>query len=261
MSGREPSIVLLLAQERSGTHFLRSILTRTRRIVAPGEVCNASADISRPSKISFFEFRRSYLTGGTNSPFPTAETQRRFIDEYFTYVISKYIGHDYIMLDIKYSHVHNFNSFWWDFSARPFLLRYARKRQVKIIHLVRENIFQTALSCLYAAESGVWRASSPDQLKRITITVAPELLRRRIDQIGRSIALFDDWLLGCDCMRITYEALSGSSPEAPLKELSAFLGFGEVIPFKPGFVKTTPPYDDCIANWGEIQALGAPYCG
>jgi LPS sulfotransferase NodH len=258
MTAPDTSIVLLLAHDRSGTHLLRSILNRTGRIAAPSEVCNASMAPSH-QKLSFFEFRRAHLTNGANSPYPTAQTQGHVIREYFDFIKSVYPDKDIVVLDVKYFHVHNFNLFWWDFSTAPFLLRYAKRYRIRIIHLVRKNVFQTAMSCLYTKQSGVWRASRPEQLNKITITVDCESLRRRISQIGNAISLFDKWLLGCDRIRITYEALAGPSPQATLESLSAFLDLDSVIPFKPRVVKTTPPYEHCIANWGEVKELAAAF--
>jgi hypothetical protein len=259
MNARQASIVLLLAQQRSGTHLLRSILGRNRRIAAPAEICNATADLEHENELSFFKFRHAHLIDGMNSPYPTFENQEYLVKGYLQHIASHYSDHDYVICDIKYSHVHNFNVFSWDFSSRPFLLQYAWKHGIKVVHLVRENIFQTAISDFYARQSGVWRANNQEQLKNINVTVDGKWLRRRMTHIGRTISLFDGWLLGCNSIRITYEALSGSLPEAPLALISAFLGLDEVIPFRPGFVKITPPYEDCIVNWNEIKQLGAAY--
>jgi hypothetical protein len=263
MTAPEASIALLLAQQRSGTHLLRSILGRTRRIAALSEICNATAAVADENERSFFKFRRTHLLDSRNSPYPTSENQQNVINQYFKYLLSLYPNHDFVLCDVKYSHVHNFNMFNWDLSEPPFLLRYARKNQIKILHLVRENIFQTALSSLYAAQSGVWRASRPDQVKRISITVDREVLGRRINEISKAVVSFDDWLRGCVNLRITYEDLCGLTPEVPLRKISRFFGLDQVIPFpfKPGFVKTTPPYEECIVNWSEIADLGAGFGG
>jgi hypothetical protein len=259
MKARQASIVLLLAQERSGTHLLRSILGAMPRIAAPGETCNAAADVAGENKLSFFEFRRAHLAEGGNSPYPTFHNQEYLVSKFFEYIADQHPDRDFVIADVKYAHVHNFNSFWWNFSDRPFLLQYAREHRMKIIHLVRENIFQTAISRLYAAQSGVWRASSVAELKSITITVEAESLKRQMNKIRKAISLFDDWLLGSDSVRITYEALSGPAPEVPLRAISVLFGLVEAIPFSPGFVKTTPPYEECIANWSEIRELAAAY--
>lgn len=254
---KKASIVLLLAQERSGTHMLRSILGRLGRIAAPGETCNAAADASGKNELSFFDFRRSYLTDRKNSPYPTYQHQTLLIKEYFQYILKRIANHEFVILDIKYSHVHNFNAGWWDFSSRPTLLAFAKDHSIEIIHLVRENVFQTAISDFYATQSGVWRAVTPQELKKVSITVDSHLLRRQMRHIERTIALFDEWLIGCKHLRITYEALCGPAPAEPLQKISEFLRLEEVIPFKPEFLKTTPPYEECIVNWDEIKNLAA----
>src|SRR5271170_7299036 len=115
MTAADTPIVLLLAHQRSGTHLLRSILDGTRRIATPGEACNARAGASHANWLSFFEFRRVHLADSANSPYPTAQNQERFVKEYFNFITTRYPDKDAVVLDVKYSHVHNFNAFWWDF--------------------------------------------------------------------------------------------------------------------------------------------------
>lgn len=247
-------ICLLFAAERSGTHLLRSILGKAPGVLAPGEVANVRALSSRTEETSFLKFRKERWLSAPENFFATSEMQGALLDNYFDHIRNTYAAQKYVVLDVKYSHVHNFNAGWWDPSSRPFLIEYARERRIKAIHLVRTKVYRTAISQLYTQESGVWRAESEAAVKTVQTEIARARLERRARAIAHSIFLFERWLSQCDQMKIIYEVLSASRAPA-LAALKDFLGLEEDFQAEPKFVRTTPPYDQSITNYKEIADL------
>jgi LPS sulfotransferase NodH len=249
------SCVLLVAAERSGTHLLRSLLENTGVISAPAEICNASANTSKPYPLSFFAFRHRLVTTDPSLLEPTDEHQRLIIEKYIAFLHEKFPSSSIVVCDIKYAHVHNFNSFWWDFSIRPFLLGYAREKRLRIIHLVRRKVYQTAISTAYAKQSGVWRATQPDQLSSIKISVDLRELERRVGDLRKTFRLFKGWLMGCNVAEIHYEDLVGEDQNKYLQVLADFLGLDREIRYQPQFIKTIRSHQDSISNFDEIERL------
>lgn len=245
---------ILLASERSGTHMLRSMLSKTKGISSPGEVCNVASDSIRTSDTSFLKYREQACSTNHDFFYATAAVQTRLLDEYFAHVRMQFPKKKLVILDIKYAHVHNFNSFWWDIISRPFLIDYAVQRRIKLIHLVREKSYQTAISGIYAQQSGVWRTQDKAEIRSTKITINRDSLENRVRRLVEGIRLFDQWLIGTNCVRITYEELTEVASTS-LTRLSEFLEIDEKICEEPGFVKTTPPYEEVIENFGEISHL------
>ncbi|HEX3429328.1 MAG TPA: sulfotransferase [Rhizomicrobium sp.] len=247
-------VCLLLAVERSGTHLLRSLLGNVRAVVAPGEVCNATIPHNRTANSSFFRYREQACLADHELFFPTEPVHRRLLDGYLDFLRSSYAGKKLIVLDVKYAHVHNFNFFWWDPLEKPYLVQYAKRNGLKVLHLVRRKVYRTAISGFYANESGVWRAKSEHETKLIRIAVDRERLEKKARAIARSIARFEDWLSDCPHLEIAYEELT-ENRDASLASLQSYLGLKHPIADAPGFVKTTPPLEETIENFGEIESL------
>ncbi|HEY3776702.1 MAG TPA: sulfotransferase [Rhizomicrobium sp.] len=247
-------ICLLLAAERSGTHLLRSLLANIPGVVAPAEVCNVSAAGARRARAGFHRFRRLLCEENPDFYFPTEPAQSEMLDRYFTFLRAEFPRSTMIVVDVKYSHVHNFNFYWWDLSERPYLLEFARKRHIKIIHLVRRKAYRTAISTIYASHSGVWRARAQEDLKDLRITVDLRKLERKAVRLARAIGQFEYWLGACPAFQITYEELTGQS-EAELGKLQNFLELPARIENRPGFIRTTPSLETSIENFEEIAPL------
>jgi LPS sulfotransferase NodH len=249
-----PEICLLLAAERSGTHLLRSLLANVRGVAAPGEICNATVVQNRTAKSSFFRYRQQACLEDHEFFFATEPVQRKLLDGFTGHLRSAYAGRTLLVLDVKYTHVHNFNFFWWDPLDCPYLLQYAKRSRLKIVHLIRREVYRTAISGFYANETGVWRARSEQETRQIRIVVDPDKLQKKAGLVARTIGRFDDWLSRIPHLQVDYEDLL-ENREAVLRSLQSYLGLKHEIADQPGFVKTTPPLEDSIENFSEIEPL------
>lgn len=249
-----PEICLLLAAERSGTHLLRSLLGNVRGVAAPGEICNATVAQNRTGRSSFFRYRQKACGEDPEFFFATEPVQRKLLDGFIAHLRSSYEGKSLLVLDVKYAHVHNFNSFWWDPLDSPYLLQYAKRNRLKIVHLIRRDVYRTAISGFYASETGVWRARTEEETRQIRIVVDRARLQKKAGLVARTIARFDEWLARVPHLQIDYEDLLGDR-EAMLRSLQSYLGLEQEIADQPGFVKTTPPLENSIENFSEIEPL------
>lgn len=187
MIKKQPGIVFLLANERSGTHLLRSMLQNTGQLAAPGEFCNAND--KNKSGHSFFEFRAACIAQHPELALPTAANQSQLLTLFFDALRARFPHGKKLVCDIKYSHVHNFNTFWWDLYSPPYLIQYALRANIPIVHLFRNKIYQTAFSDFYAGLTGVWRTNSTDQIVVQQAEVNLTALKNKADRIGKSIRL------------------------------------------------------------------------
>lgn len=249
-----PEICILLAAERSGTHYLRSMLEKIPSVVAPGEVCNTASGDIRTSSTSFLRFRANAAIADQKFFYPTLEIQTELVDNYLQYVRASHLNKRYVVLDIKYSHIHNFNSFWWDIVSPPFLLNYAIRKRLRVIHLLRYKPFRTVISGIYARKSGVWRTTNKQYIPSMKITIDRAKLESRTFQLIKTIGFYTEWLKNSRHATISYEKLV-SETETTLAELRDFLGLTRDIPPGSEFVRTTPPYEQSIENFAEISDL------
>ena len=61
-----------------------------------------------------------------------------------------------IGMDIKYSQLRDIAPLNWDSAELPFLLGYLKSREAIIIHVIRRNVIQCAISAMIAMQRGVW---------------------------------------------------------------------------------------------------------
>jgi hypothetical protein len=62
-----------------------------------------------------------------------------------------------IGLDVKYNQLKSAAPAYCDLRLRPFLLEYFHDRKIRIIHLVRRNVVQVAISAIIANMRKVWQ--------------------------------------------------------------------------------------------------------
>jgi LPS sulfotransferase NodH len=253
-------IAFILANERSGTHFLRSALESSGAIIAPGEICNAAAEVEERTELSFFEFRARAIAGDKKIAFPTPANQGELLDQYLAFIDEhrRKSGRECILVDVKYSHIHNFNGFWWDLFSPPFLIEYLNQRDIPIIHLVRTNAFQTAFSGIYAEATGVWRAARFEDTVVSPLKIDVGALKNEANKIEANVQIMRRWLTDSRALEVNYDAVVGDKSSDALNEIMKFLCLDICQKFSSDFVKTTPQYSSVIENFEDVVALLQP---
>lgn len=251
-----PSVVVLLSAERSGTHYLRSMLHNTGFFHAPGEVANANIGDANADESFFFKFSFDFAKENGPAEAHSPAGIQRLMDEYIDLLDSISARENRIFLcDIKYSHVHNFNHFWWDAEQRPFLIDFLEYRNIPIIHLVREYVGNTAFSGIYAQHTQVWNTVNADEVKRVQIYVQAEEMDSEIIRISKSINTYTKWLGSVNnIVNVKYEDIV-DDPSKSLKQIMKRFNLEAPEIQGSDFCKVTGRYSDIVENFDEVKDL------
>jgi hypothetical protein len=254
MTQETPEICILLASERSGTNFFRSLLVQMPGVSSIGEVCNTKGKDAKRAPLSFLRYRSGAPLFDEKFVYRDEHVQVELLDAYLDYLRTMRPKMSLIIPDIKYAHIHNFGPAWQAVFDQPFLLGYAAAKRIKIVHLIRRKPYRTAISNLYAKASGVWVLRSGENPPAKKITINREELQARAVKLAETINLFRNWLSDCHSVTISYEELSAETA-ACLARVRDFLGLKGDIPVNSPLVKTTPSYEEAITNFSEIVDL------
>jgi LPS sulfotransferase NodH len=252
-----PSLFILLAATRSGTHFLRSVLTANGAAFAPAEVANAGSARPDAAALSFFAYRRKMQGQDPSLSVPTADATRRLLSGYFETFrqAAAERGAPAALCDIKYTHVVNFAAGLWNPLRPPALMTWAARERVGVIHLVRRDAAAACLSRLYARATGVWRTTDPAALRHSRIRVDRAALAEEVEAERALVALARTWLADCPHVEVaTEELFVGDSPA--WKALRRMLDH-PIPELRSPFLKTTPPPALAIENFDEVADLFA----
>lgn len=254
-------LVVLLSHERSGSHYLAEMLTSGSEIVSLDEVCNFTAVDPDKSKASFFRFRRDWQTAHPDVAVRLdAGAMTDFLDGYFSHLLGL-VEEKKVLVDIKYGHVHNFEPAWWPSEHRPFLAKYVDRRNIRVVHLTRQNSVAAILSGFAAENAGVW------QRRRGTESASPTRMRVPVPVIvQKALALqrekenFFAWFAGNRSFNLTYEEICDVAPvrERTLASLCEFLEIG-IRQFATTLEKMTPPIRDLVENYGELRRIATMF--
>ena len=234
MTKNQMNRYLIFSTQRSGTHYLASLLQSSRAILCLGEVFH-----QRNSKNNFF----SYLKAQPSVASPDLDEVR----------FSEYLEFEGAVRDrtrLAASHVGPI-LMYNQFDRLPERFRSGLLESRRIIHLYRSNFLRTHISNLINNLPG---ASSHGRIpqKKTTISVPPEdilqllLKRRQIFEERRKM------LSNVDHLELRYEELS-DNPVHMAQGISEFLGVHE---FRPSttLVRSNPhPIKEIVENFSELE--------
>ena len=205
--------VFLIAKQRSGTNYLRSLLVSTGKFFDCDEVVHPQGcDPLGPENFNYLRFHHMLLEEKPELWLPSYENQQEVFYRYLEFVEKNTPQDKLLIIDVKYNAVHNFNSVWQSPLSMPFLLTMLNELDIPIIHLVRKNIFRCYVSELAASVSGLYllKESRRPILSKVTIEASKiiEELRNRKEEI--------DWFRRhIDCckykLELQYEDFSDSA--------------------------------------------------
>jgi LPS sulfotransferase NodH len=250
-------LVVLISHERSGSHFLADMLESTSEITSVDEICNTDAVDPEKSKASFFGFRHQrQIENPDFSLRPDAKNITELLDAYFSHLL-RCVKSDKILVDIKYGHVHNFETGWRPSEYRPFLLKYLEKRDVRIVHLSRKDAMATVISSFVAEKKRVWHTRKGDgKTKPEKLHVPVHNLVHDALALEREKRNFFSWLAGNRCHHVAYEEISENDAlrAQTMQRLSGFLGLtNDGAVFVSSLEKVTPPAWEIVENYGELR--------
>lgn len=178
--------VAIIAQQRSGTTALTELLNTDARFYVATEIFHPGD--AQPN--SFFSFCAERLRSSYDGSLST----RRDLFGDFVQDVRARSGAEFVGYNVKYGSCHNLDGDWRSLSSPPALFEILEMRGAGVIHLVRTNVFRSALSNIRASETNVWhlRAGADVAIPRIEIDIC--LLLRLIEHTQAEIETATNWL-------------------------------------------------------------------
>jgi LPS sulfotransferase NodH len=132
----------------------------------------------------------------------------------------------------------------------------AELKDLKVIHLTRRNRLRTVISLEIAFKTGQWtQAGNSDGPKEKRVTLDPQKLLKRLEQIEEGEAATRARFFYRDMLEIVYEELV-RSPREEFESVSADLGVDGIDPGKIRLKKQNPePLRQLILNYDEVESV------
>ncbi len=251
-------VVLLIGHERAGTNLLRSILQTHSDICCYGEICNCGDGIeaAKAFTANFFNYKVKAYTADESMIYPVEEHQERLLKGYFEDLCQN-SGSRVILVDIKYGHIHNFNTFWTSWLGTPFLLRFVTEKNIRVIHLYRKNLLEAVCSTFLAQARSVWNTDKPEELENVRIHVDPARAKRRVSVLDHEKEMIMGYLPNYQTLTLVYEQMLVEGVLNPMvsEALARFLGVSEEWNAVPKLVKVSPPLSEYVENYDEFRRM------
>lgn len=250
----KPELILLVSPERSGTHYLRSIINNNHAGCCHWEVANAESTIEDHDTINFFSFKDNYQKKIEGTPRPSLAFTTDLLNAYFDLCCDFAQQNRYpLILDIKHGHLVNFASGWWNFSDAPLVFDVGFARNIKFISLRRRNLYKQALSNIYALKTNHWKIYNDESTQRSSIRIERFDLIKQKEILETTQSKIDDWLEPYNPCHLIYEELTflGSPSFQRLNKLLAC----DISDLNSEYSKVISSYESQIENYDEIKDL------
>ncbi|MEM7782262.1 MAG: Stf0 family sulfotransferase [Planctomycetota bacterium] len=192
--------VFIVAQQRSGTNFLRKSLAAT------GDFFDAD-EVFHPEKPGFWQFANQIRFENPMLMVRTSQNLAKIFDE-FIKQLAVSVSKSAVLIDVKYNSVHNLNGFWHEDFQQPNFIRWLQKTGYPVIHLVRHNVLENYVSFRIACENQAWVVEADRQKPRnINLRLDPEQTVRELIRRTEEIDRFRNLLEPTQCLEVSYETL------------------------------------------------------
>lgn len=256
-----------IACQRNGTHLLRHILNSNPAIAVLGETFSHAEYF-----MCWHNFVRT-LPDGCYPPRTQSDTM--MLVDHYLHAIRRDVHANsdcyggpksqlkMIGLDVKYEHIRCVAPLYSNLRSRPFLFDYFRDRRVRIVHLIRRNVVQTAISVIIANTRKVWHnyeggliagryRIAPDELFSYIewIQGEREEFLRLSQDLSMQTCLYED--LVDDMARI--DGAGFFREDSTLSSIAAFLNVPNRFQNVPGMSKViNRPYCEILENYDELR--------
>lgn len=239
------------------------MVARHPHIASLGEVFHSdSIDHSN----NFFNYFLKKVKSSPSFALPSQSNRialfNEFIEDVAAKLDDKFAGKEWFFVGVNYNSLHSLNTYWQNFFEVPYFLTVAKLKGYFVVHLIRRNVVEAAISEMRAKVSGVWHIKTGEERpaaanKKLSLN-AKDLLRElrarvlEIDLIDRSMGDYNR------CLTLEYEKLFGSDGK-PIPEevdkISSFLKLEHPIEPIAGYLKTGNQHlREAIENYDEVLA-------
>ncbi len=248
--------IILLADQRSGTNALRDSLISTGVFGTVGE-----AFFSRNFENEKFNFHRHFYDSVVARPELITKLPR-FVDELFSSYLEKMSASTrktHIIVDIKYTSVHQLNPVFHDFvNGKPYLFNLIEKLELPVIHLMRRDYLAKAASRIIARETGL-HIQREDHGGHGTkqFELDPSAVVNQIKNAAKRLEYFERTInkLPTPTFNVDYEGLfdTEESLNTGLKELKDYLSLDVNLSLPKIKKQISRSLEDTIANYEEVM--------
>lgn len=246
----DPSPIIFLGQQRSGTTVLQKVFESTAKIRNFDEVFHTGeSSLNRES--NYFNFKKKHPP---NYLVPLEKDVREHFRSYLNY-LAKISERPYYLMDIKYNSWFNLVPAWQNLLAQPFQLSLCKELNIPIIHIIRINVILQALSMEYARASNKWHFQEGEEHRAVQLRVDPIKLLYEVRLSNQNTAFFRRVLQGySEYAEIEYErAFVNSTPNIDYlrTQLRGLRIPTEFRPYAP--MRKTPAHiPDLVVNPQEV---------
>jgi LPS sulfotransferase NodH len=261
---REHSVMqffVMVGTQRTGTNLLRELLATNPEISCRGEVFSPV-----PGEDEFEQYlKRNNLARPHD--YPEAERQLKGYLREIHRSLDR--GTKVYGVDIKYSQLRAIAPYFESLSAVPVLVQYLLKGTSKIIHVVRDNVLQAALSEVIARQRQVFHHREAQSVTQKFEIDCRDLIRvmqeKRADRaIFASLMEGYGRIITCEYERtvrgLTMADAMGNlvGNDNPIFEIADFLGVQRKFRRPETLHKVIQsPYRDLISNYDQVvKAVG-----
>jgi hypothetical protein len=265
--------VFVLATQRSGTNYLRALLTATGRFRDFDEILHSAVVDGQMleneyfdwSTHSYFLFRAAKYAETPSLSIPIKENVYRLITDYLEYLKTEAGDSMFFLMDVKYSSLHHFDPIWQSLSAPKYFFEILKRLKCHVIHVVRENAFNVFLSEEVAKATRRYVLRTGEKMDLPRLRMDPEETLWNLGRIEREVEMVRSSLSGgalhCE---IAYEHMSSFDDtirDREFKKLKEFLQLKADMPASVGVKKIIKDRWSIIENADEIRAriLNSPY--
>ncbi len=261
------SIFLLVGSQRCGSNLVREVLSTNPHMVVHGEVL-----YPYPLPNSFHTFVRTLIY--RQMPPLYDEDAMGVLDDYLVFLRedgkrsypAKAGSIRAVGIDVKYNQLRFVTPVHHDLGRRPLLLDYCASRSIPIVHLVRTNVLQQALSIAIAEVTGAFHRFGAGAGRRGPVPIDGSRLLESARWIESETAAFRSMTAGIRVHELSYERIVSAcakvepgdafGPSARvLTDIATSLGveFGFTHPTSIKKV-IDRPYREIVSNYDELVA-------
>ena len=229
---RDYQKTIILANRRTGTHYLLSLL-RSRWDV------KFYAEIFDDNRIDFFTTGYTKYQRDENLLALREKDPARFIDEI---IFSPQPGRVKVLgFKLMYHQI------------TPLISKHLKgMRDLKIIHLKRKNYMKSHLSWEIAQRQRRWQIRKGDSVNLSPIHMDYNECARKFKKISENEKKYDDYFEQNQKIDIFYKDLYGDQ-QSTMERVQSFLGL-DPVPLRSNLEKiVTKPISEVIANYRELK--------
>ena len=239
----------IVAMQRSGTTVLTELLNSDLRFHVAAEIFHPGED----QLDSFF----SYYAGHLRTSFGGSMPKRRDIFRNFVHDLRAKAGAEIVGYNVKYGSCHNLDDDWRGLSSPPAFFEILEMHGAGVIHVIRTNVFKSALSNVRAATTNRWHlpAGGGGAIPRIEIDVFS--LLRLIEFTYAEIETATKWLFSFPrLLTARYENMFDGDrfDRRFVDSLAAFFDIEARFSGEPKMKKLgAADWRENVTNWRDIE--------